>query len=363
VGYNGPATICADSLTHLCCGQRIVIDPVGMGAFRANAEAETHTTIRGVSAGRRGHGLIQRIATRRVYESKGQAEYIGARHAEDRVEKRLEAEVNPGVARSNNNYQRDVRSPMLRMRAFPELLQFSTTNDHLYTTVRMADRFQLSAPNNPPALDGNHDFAMRIHESLPNNGALAMYSGRTVTEKESQERAKRMFGRVPDELKSDNGPPWAMTLAERPLTVAFGEGTVDIVVHGKDFTREKVPGEEDTTANVPIGPLDIGAKYKVEGTKLVRQGPLDIHEPGAASRTVPLRKAGPLGRIRKRFDNILKPEFTFDDFELPGEWKRAGKLKSTRLQSSGGWLVLQWVQPGAKRGPARTKVTMADAAR
>jgi hypothetical protein len=68
VGYNGPATIHASGVTDVVGRKRIVFDEKGLASYPATATAKTRTRINGVAAGR--GGLVQRIATDRVYESK-----------------------------------------------------------------------------------------------------------------------------------------------------------------------------------------------------------------------------------------------------------------------------------------------------
>ena len=62
-----------------------MIDEQGLASYPATATAATSTQISGIAAGRSGSGIVQRIATRKVYQSKSEAERIGSDHAAARV--------------------------------------------------------------------------------------------------------------------------------------------------------------------------------------------------------------------------------------------------------------------------------------
>ena len=82
VGYNGPAVIHASGATGLAGRKRLVLDENGLRSFPAASNARTRTTINGVGVtSKLIPGLIQKIAVKRVYESKGQAEAIGSQRA------------------------------------------------------------------------------------------------------------------------------------------------------------------------------------------------------------------------------------------------------------------------------------------
>ena len=143
VGYNGPATIYSDGTTDIQGRKRIVIDRNGFASYPATATAQTRTQITGVGAR---SGMVQRIATNKVYESKGTAEAIGSQRAAVRVRHRLEAQAGTQLSKAQDNFARKFRDPLVRKGQFPDLLKFSTTADSLLLKALQANRDQLSAP-------------------------------------------------------------------------------------------------------------------------------------------------------------------------------------------------------------------------
>jgi hypothetical protein len=108
-----------------------------------------------------------------------------------------------------------------------------------------------------------------------------------------------------------------------------------------------IRGQQYTSGNREFKAMNVSATYKIErtpvGVKLLRQGELVIlpprHRPGQTltSAQVTLRTL-----LRKRFDTLLEPEIVSQGLELPGKWKKLGKLSLAHLDCNQGWLVLAW---------------------
>jgi len=342
VGYNGPATIYSEGATAIGGRKRIMLDADGFKSYPAAAAAVTRTRITGVSAGR--GGLIERIARKRVYESKSQAERIGARHAEARVEDRLEREVQTGLSKAHDDFMRKFRNPLVRRGEFPQTMHFSTTADDLRLTVLQANPYQIAAPGDPPAIERKHELAVQVHQSMINNLANALLSGVTLHEDEVQKKVIEWRGSLPDELKSEEDrDPWSITFAERrPVSV-----TID-----NDGFVVTIRGERYTSGDKPFRSMNITARYKVErsggGSRMVRQGDLEVLPPGfvtgrdkLSGQQVSLRRL-----LQRRFGKLLKPEIVSEGLELPGKWKKLGRLKLAELVANGGWAMMAWDRPG-----------------
>ena len=337
VGYNGPAAIYASGTTQIMGKKRIIIDANGFSSKPATASASTKTNITGINAG---GAMAQRIATNRVYESKPQAEQIGASHAAARVRQRMEAQVDEQLRKSQASYLKNFRNPFVRRRQFPAI-HFSTSEDALSVDALQADRFQLAASEAAPNLVDVHDVGLRLHESLVNNAAAALLAGVTLKEKEVQDQVIEWRGELPEQLKSDEDKdPWSITFAKvRPVTVKFSDDGVKITVRGQRYTS----GDRDFQA------MDVTADYKVtnDGGKirLVRDENLQIAPPNFTKGKPLLTKQVTLKTLlQKKFGKLFEPEIKADQVELSDRWEKAGPLDFKQLQSHGGWLVIALLQ-------------------
>jgi len=359
VGYNGPATIHASGVTDIIGRKRIVLDEKGLASRPATATAKTRTRIDGVAAGRRGSGLVQRIATDRVYESKSEAEQIGAQHAAARVRKRVEEQADTQLGKAHWDYVNKLRNPLLRRREFPALLKLRTTEENLLVTALQANRQQLGAPNDAPAIEVDNDIAVQLHESMLNNLAQAMLGGVTLHEAEVQQKAVDLLGKLPEQLKSEEDrDPWSITFARnRPITVTFNDEGFQVTVRGQRYTS----GDRDFQA------MNVTADYKVaidgNGSKAVRQGDLKIVPPRfvAGQGRLSTKDVTLKALLQRKFGKLFEEEIKSEGLVLPGKWREAGRLDLKQLHCNDGWLVLAWLESGEPAPPEKDTIVQAAA--
>jgi hypothetical protein len=356
VGYNGPATVHSVGTTEISGNKRIVMDEKGLASYPAQATAKTKTEFRSIAAGRKGTGIVQKIATRKAYQLKGESEKIAADHAAARVRTRVESEAAHGLSQAHWNYVNKMRNPLLRRSAFPPLLRFSTQADALFLTALQANRYQIAAPNNPPSVAVESDLAAQVHESAINNLAAALLSGVTIKEEDAQKQAVDLLGKLPEQLKSEGDrDPWSITFARlRPVTVKFADNGVQITIRGQRFTS----GERDFQA------MNVTADYKIERDgerfRLVRKDELQIEPPNfVKGRTLSGRQVALKTLLEKRFGKIFEREIKSEGLVLPGRWREAGRLDPKQLQATDGWLVAAWIESG-EPAPAEDKVAQTD---
>jgi len=342
IGYNGPVQIYSKGYTSVDATKRLAIDATGLVAEPAVAQCETDTQIYHIAAKCK---LIQKFAWRRAGKQEGEVEWIAARHAEERVAARMDDDAQELLDKANDALVEKYRNPLLRKGAFPKLMDYSTTKDALSVKLMQTGGDQLAAPTDPPALAGDPDLAVRLHETMAANLAESLIGGVTITDERLVELLEKNKVEVPEELKI--GPekdPWSITFSRRlPFTAAFDDSTVRLAIRGTRFTRGDQPALKNS--------IEISATYKVEktakGSKLTRQGDVEV---------VFLKSTGPLSVrqvafktfLRKKFDAMFKPEFVGEGLKLPGQFEKTGKLSLVQMQSDAGWLALGWKLPPAK---------------
>lgn len=339
-GWNGPVTIYSDSRTRIHAIKRMVIDETGLRGLPAVTAARTRTSTRGI--GTRHGGLIGNIvrnqASQRVAQNRGRSEAIAARHAEERVNRRIDLESEARLAKGDRRFQENFRQPLLRRQAFPQLFRFRTTQQDLTLTALQASPYQLGAPNAPPALQRDHDLALRVHESMINNLAASLIADRKFTDEEAKQAAIDLLGEVPEKLrKEEDDLPWSITFARRePLTMLFADGGFKLTLRGSAYTS----GERSYPA------MNMTVAYQIQqrddGATLVRQGDLEILPPGFVEGESTLSAAQVALRrlIAKKLGKVFEPEIVGEGIELKGQWSDAGRLVPSEMAASQGWLAL-----------------------
>ena len=147
VGYNGPATIYTNGDVQIAGSKRIILDATGFKSYKATGTADTKTKITGVDGGR----IVQRVASKRISQQKGEAERIASDHAAVRVQQRVDAQADQQLGKPHADFVSKFRAPLVRRREFPELLHFRSTEDLLTITGMKANAGQLGAPTIRPS--------------------------------------------------------------------------------------------------------------------------------------------------------------------------------------------------------------------
>jgi len=131
-GYHPPVTIQAHGTTQIHGVKRISMDAEGSTDEPACVHASTHTTIDSlcICGGR----LVQRIATKKVYQGKPEAECIASQHAEARAGEQFNSNATEALAAQNKKWLENYRNPLLRRSAFPQTLHYASSPAALTVT-------------------------------------------------------------------------------------------------------------------------------------------------------------------------------------------------------------------------------------
>jgi len=349
VGYNGPAIIHASGVTGLAGRKRLILDAYGMRAYPAASNARTSTTINGIDVTAKIlPGLVQKIATKRVYQSKSRAEAIGAQHAQVRLNTRIDTQSVNLIADANRDFWAKFRNPLVRFGAFPEQMRFSSYGNLLTIRATRADSYQLAAPTAAPPLPATTDVSVRLHESVVDNFAATALAGRRLTRNEVNRLMINLTGKIPEELQDEEERDWSITFA------AAVEKPIELVINDGGF-RVTVRGDEYTSGDTSYPAMNVTARYKLEkndqgGLRVIRDGELEIYPPDFKPGVDQLSSSQQSLKtiLERRFGKLFKPELPDEPtagLELGGRWKKLGPLPLAVLNADGGWLMLGWSKP------------------
>ena len=340
VGSRGVVRVYSDSVTTFEAEKLFRVDEEQIYATPATCRAETKSTITGVCA-TNGMRLIENIARKQVRKNQCKGDWIGARHAEERVSRRFDEQSSELLAEANESYVDRFRHPLWQRGLFPNELLFATLETGVGVTVLQAEADQLAAFNTPPELPGKPDVALRLHESFINNMAAEALGGRTLDEEQVMEMLKDTMGKIPEHFKADEGEePWAISFAlEQPVVLNFNNDKFTIKLSVDRFVR----GDSDYPG------MDITAHYQIvksgDEYKAIRQGEVTILPPGFVvdkDKRLSVRQQAIRQLIGRRFDKAFRQEITAEPLELPNRWKKLGKLPLSHWRTENGWAVATW---------------------
>jgi hypothetical protein len=345
VGYHGPVTIFSNSTTNLSARKRLWIHAGGLSSYPAASLATTEVEICDIQSNR-GRAMVERMAWRRAWKQMATAECIASRHAEARLNERIDQQAAESLDRANQAYVEKFHRPFTERKLFPQVLRFSTTEQGISVLGVQAGGGKLAAPAAPPPVAEGAEMSLRVHESLINNLAFDALAGRTVYEEKVQAAVTDVLGHLPEKMKGDDdGKPWAITFAPRqPISVTLADDELKITIRGVRFCK----GRE-----IHNDPMNISASYKIEksarGFKAVRKDKIEVLPP---SGKMGGKQVGIAVLLEKRFDKVFEPEILGEGFELSGKWKAAGKMAPIQWVCRDGWLVIGWKREATDRKSA-----------
>ena len=148
------------------------------------------------------------------------------------------------------------------------------------------------------------------------------------------------MGEVPERLKPDPGKEeWTITFAdEDPVIFKVTDGGVMVTGRGKRYTS----GSRTFPA------MNFTVNYKLEqagqGIKATRIGDIEIFPPGfvqGGGRPLSLPQTTLRNLMKRRLEKIFEAEIVkTEPTELKGEWKNAGPLALSDINTKGPWLSI-----------------------
>ncbi len=358
VGYNGPAVIRSTSHTNYTATKRVELSDKAFSSHPAAASATTDNDIHSIA--KRGGGLGSRIVSsqgwQRARQTEWQAESIAADHTEDRIERRFNQDVNQEIREARQRYEKEYRAPLARRGALPEHIRFSSDVDSIAVEATQASSGQLTAASDPPPAPEGHDLTMRLHESAINNYAAVVLGGATASETQPGEEAK-FDVKIPEWMKdaweqrktdSEESPgseeqfkEWSMTFRDRPISVDFQDGKVEITIHVARLQSGDRTFED----------WDISGTYTPElaggGVVLRREGdlvmlPADFDGTLSSRQTAERRNLEEELNERSAQGRGFPTTIEFEPIRPQGALADAGPLELNEFQSEDGWLSLAW---------------------
>jgi hypothetical protein len=367
--HAGPAIVNASATTQLFGQLGLSIDEFGIKAKCATACADTSICFTGFGSTKCGivGRVVTRVASRQAPKQRAQNEQEANAKAAKKLAESLDDEAEKMVEKANQKYLDNVRLPLVRYNAFPRHFNVATTADQLTLTAQNDSRFQLGAPNEPPAAAGN-DVTVRLHETFVNNMMASVFAGRRVTEEEMGEFFERLQTDAQKnehaaKKRKDDGEskPWSIVFAEaNPVTIEIDNNVVTLTIRGRRFesgnskidntkiiaryTLSHVDGEvrAKRDAELYVIPIDNKIGDRVGGATTAQMGPLRKRLEG---------ESGP------STDPVFAKEFTIKPVELKDNFAKLGTLVVRQFSADDGWLALGWKAEKPATTPSKAAVS------
>jgi len=240
VGHKKPVQITSRSNTNFSATKSLQISDDHFVAQPATASASTNSRTLSIkkTGGRFGRRLIEKIAWKKVGESKRQSERIASQRAEQKVTKKFDDQVAEVIYEARDKYDHQGRPPLVRFGVFPDYLQMASTDHSINIESMLASYEQVSASTMPISM-ATHDLSLKIHESVANNLLPSILAGVGI-QQETESEPPKLLG---------DFPPWLKELADK---------------HASKVTEEKPADDnsEDDAAESEFKPFSVTLNRK-----------------------------------------------------------------------------------------------------
>ena len=373
VGRNGPATIYSDTFTTIDGRLPFWIDSDEIRIGRVRADAKTTADITAICVD--GRKLMERIVNKRVGTQKAESLQVGASHAEQRFARQVMDETSAMLTPLNELYSEEIREPLEYNNLFPELLNWTSTEEDIRLVGRKATGVEFGAESDPPEITGSPDVAIRVHESMINNLLSARLAGAVLRSEDfdtEEDACQTLFGLSPEKiaeivsslgeemsgedgepdavasdeatdesLEDPNAQPWAIHFArDMPVTVEFVNDCIQVTVRGREF---------EEAGRTHVG-MNITVTYQIETTgsdyRFVLAEEPEVLPPGFDAEAGDGLSTGEVAIqtiIKRRLSESLPAETTIIAHTLfPQDRGLLSGIRMTELTAQDRWLTVAW---------------------
>lgn len=334
VGRNEPATIYSSSRTEFTSAIEVQLSPgrSDLGSPQTQATTCSRTRCVTTDVGFPFRRLGKKIATKRVAENKPKADRIAARHAETRLNREILEQTQPLMDKLREGFEDRFENRLQRLGLYPEEIQLSSSSAAWTTMATVTAPGQLAATSAPPQLGATYPATTWLHQSMTLNAGQRL-SGRTINNDEFRQFVRDLLNREPEpDPEAENN---TITFAEQdPFELRFAEGGVTLFFRAQSFYQE----------GRSIIPLNISARYElaIEDGKLSLSRGEDAVKVTSPTGRLSLRESAQKNLVRKRFERLLKPQFTLDPIDMSASWSQPGQLVPVEVIADDGWLAIGW---------------------
>jgi hypothetical protein len=344
VGRNGPATIFGGSVSQFELAKNIRFDPERVLVVDpAIVRCSTDINVRNIDVQTRvlpvlAKGAATRIAWNKSREQESAAEQEVSRLCGRRIEERIDQQLAEPLETARRYYQTYMVDRPTRFDETPAFSSRSTSAGAFFQLLQ-ARRFQLGAPSDPPVFDPATQFGVALHQSAFNNASSRIiFGGGLQTDEQIEHYVQLMGGEVPPELRVfSNSTPWSVNVdIERPNTVIFDDGKIELTIHTKTWTIDERKFERaiDLKVAYELGNSPLGMEFTRIGSGRVEAADGKPWSAEELSTLVP--------HIERKLAAAFPESGRFNAFILPkgDAFGPLGKTEPKQIHCDDGWVLI-----------------------
>jgi hypothetical protein len=341
-----PATVWTSGNHYFWISKSVAFDGRRINSTPASFSVDTNSWTTGLATKYDGipiiRGIVRRIASKKVAESKPQSEAITASRMQQEALPRFEQESEKQFSESNAMLSRTLDS-LTRRGVAPDSVSARSSETQIAFSARTIGLSGVGGSLQPPAILTARGASVQLHESGLNNAIDALgFQGRAIPEKdiakELEVALSELFQR---DIKLSDGKPEAPPAGEEPepptefvfssadpIRIRFSGGQIIMILQAgiRQEGREEIPEQIIT---IPIS-------MTLENGKVVLDpGTIAVASKVAEDRGKQLGRAAQIRRILKR--RIIRRELS-PTIDLQAAGDKTLPLTVTGIELIDGWL-------------------------
>lgn len=337
-----PATVWTSGNHYFWMNRHVSFDGRSVYATPANFSVDTNSQTVGLATKFDRipilRGIVRKIATQKIAESKPQSEAITASKLREKALPEFERETNQQFSDGNQTLS-STMAALDRRGVAPDSISARSSNTHVAFSSRTIGTERLGGSLQPPSALIATGLSAQLHHSALNNAIDALgFHGKKVAEKdlvtEIEKALSELFQR---DVKLTNGQPAPPVEGDEPdeatffvfgekdpIRVEFKDGRVIVIL--------RTGIEQDGKEPIPQQTIRIPIKVALTGGKvLLEPGDFAIAGPGASRKP----------QIKRILDRrIVKKELS-PTIDLQAAGDKTLPLTISYIELNDGWLTLE----------------------
>lgn len=336
-----PATVWTNGNHYFWMNRSVFFDGRNVSATPANFSVDTNSRTVGLATKYDGipiiRGIVRRMASQKIAESKPQADAMTADRLRDEALPKFQSETDSQFATGNDTLSKMLNS-LERRGVGPDSISARSSNTQIAVSSRTIGIARLGGSLQPPAVLMANGASAQIHESALNNAIDALgFQGRDIPEKEFvTELEVALSDLFQREIKLTNGEPAPAAEGEAdeaptvflfskldPIRVRFNNGQIILQLRTgiRQEGKEEIPEE---TVTIPIS-------MTLENGKIV-VNPGNIAVTGRPTRSVQIKRVLARRIVRKELSPTI-------DLQAAGD--KTLPVTITHIELNDGWLTTE----------------------
>ncbi len=291
-------------------------------------------------------GIVRRIASQKIAESKPQSDAITGNRMRDEALPKFEEETSEQFSNANSSLQKTMDS-LERRGVAPDSISARSSNTHIAVSSRTIGIARVGGSTQPPAALMATGAAAQIHESALNNAIDALgFQGRSVPEKDLKTEVEvalsELFQR---DIKLSDGEPEPVPAGEEPepptvfvfsktdpIRIRFANNQIVLTLR----TGVRQEGKEE----IPEQIITIPISLTLQDGKII----LDPGNIGVASRveTDRLKQPARANQIRRIMNRRIVRREMSPTIDLQAAGDKTLPLTATLIHLADGWLTTEF---------------------